>query len=320
LVSASLSSSSWSRHAAAVSSLTRFLIHKNLALSWPLEISIVRGYISWALTIRKLSPETVKVYLSDLKMAHKIRNLEAKFENDFFNNAVLKGAKNISLYSAISRRSRFKMSFPLLKLLGHEIAISNWSQDSKFVFWTACCVAFFGSFCLGEILPKSDEHESETLTWNQVKFTKNNLVVVNIKFRKVIRSSSGDFVDLFEIKNSSFCPFAALKTLASRRTGSTNFNRPVFQFANGKNLTQKIFTTTVVSLLERHVGSGAKKFSGHSFRAAIPSALANTPDLASDSDIMMWGRWSSESYKSCTRLKHNARKATFEKIVSMYSL
>ncbi len=113
--------------------------------------------------------------------------------------------------------------------------------------------------------------------------------------------------------------FSALKSLANRRTGFSEINRPVFQFANGKNLTQKMFTTTVVSLLERHVGSEAKNFSGHSFRAAIPSALANTPDLASDSDIMMWGRWSSESYKSYTRLKHNARKAIFEKIVSMYS-
>jgi hypothetical protein len=93
----------------------------------------------------------------------------------------------------------------------------------------------------------------------------------------------------------------------------------VFRFANGKNLTQRIFSSTVVSLLERHVGCEAKKFSGHSFRAAIPSALANTPDLASNSDIMMWGRWSSDSYKSYTRLKHNARKAIFEKIVSKYS-
>jgi hypothetical protein len=127
LVSASLSSASWNRHAAAVSSLTRFLIHENLQLSWPLEIGIVRGYVNWALTNRKLSPETVKVYQSDLKMAHKIRNLEAKFENDFFIHAMIKGAKKLYLYSSISRRSKFVMSFPLLKLLGHEIAISNWS-------------------------------------------------------------------------------------------------------------------------------------------------------------------------------------------------
>jgi hypothetical protein len=258
--------------------LTRFLIHKNLQLSWPLEIGIVRGYINWALTNRKLSPETVKVYLSDLKMAHKIRNLEAKFENDFFIHAMIKGAKNISLYSSISKRSRFLMSFPLLKLLGHKIAISNWSQDSKSVFWAACCVAFFGSF-----LPKSEEQEPEILTWNQVKFTKNNSVVVNVRFPKVIRSNSGDFVDLFEIKNSSFCPFSALKSLANRRTGLSEINRPVFRFANGKNLTQKIFTTTVVSLLERHVGSEAKisqaTRSGQQFLRLLPTLSTWLPTV-----------------------------------------
>jgi hypothetical protein len=293
--------------------------HKKFRLSWPLEIEIVRGYVNWALSVRKLSPETVKVYLSDLKMAHKIRNVEASFENDYFINAMIKGAKNISLYSTICKRSRFVMSFPLLKLLGHEIATSNWSQDSKSVFWTACCVAFFGSFRLGEILPKSDGQDPETLSWNQIKFSKNGSVVINIRFPKVIRDISGDFVDLFEIKNSSFCPFSALKHLSTLRASTTGSNSPVFQFENGKNLTQRIFSSTVVSLLERHVGREAKNFSGHSFRAAIPSALANTPDLASDSDIMMWGRWSSESYKCYTRLKHNARKAIFEKIVSMYT-
>jgi hypothetical protein len=94
---------------------------------------------------------------------------------------------------------------------------------------------------------------------------------------------------------------------------------PVYRFENGK-LTPKIFKTTVVSLLGRHIGGEAKSFSGHSFRTAIPSALANTPNLASDSDIMMWGRWFSDSYRVYTRLKHNARKAIFENIVSMFNL
>jgi hypothetical protein len=203
------------------------------------------------------------------------------------------------------------MSFPLLKIIGHEIALSNWSMDSKLVFWTACCVAFFGSFRLGEILPKSEANNPETLSWNQIKFTNMSSVVINIRFPKVIRNNAGDFVDMFEIKNSKFCPFSALKSLAANRVTARANNLPVFQFANGVNLVPKTFTTTVVSLLECHIGG---------VRAAIPSALANSPNLASDSDIMLWGGWSSESYKSYIRLKHNARKAIFNKIVSMYDL
>jgi hypothetical protein len=127
-------------------------------------------------------------------------------------------------------------------------------------------------------------------------------------------------VDLFEIKNSTFCPFSSLKSLAVKRALEIEKDFPVFQFANGVNLSPKVFTSTVVSLLERHIGGAAKNFSGHSFRAAIPSALANSPSLASDSDIMLWGRWSSESYKAYVRLKPNARKEIFNKIVSLYNL
>ncbi len=147
--------------------------------------------MNWALTKKKLSPDMVKIYLSDLKMAHKIRSVEPNFENDFFIKAMLKGAKNVSLYANITKKSKFVMSFPLLKIIGHEIALSTWPEDSKLVFWSACCVVFFGSFRLGEILPKSDNN-LENLTWSQIRFTNMRSVVINIRFPKVIRNNTGD--------------------------------------------------------------------------------------------------------------------------------
>ncbi len=57
-----------------------------------------------------------------------------------------------------------------------------------------------------------------------------------------------------------------------------------------------------------------------SFRAAIPAALASNPNLATDHEIMIWGRWSSDSYKAYTRLKHEAKLGIFKKIVSIYNL
>ncbi len=65
---------------------------------------------------------------------------------------MLKGAKNLATYNEIFKPAKFVMSFHLLKLIGHEIAKSNWDKDKKLVIWTACCIAFFGSFRLGEIL------------------------------------------------------------------------------------------------------------------------------------------------------------------------
>jgi hypothetical protein len=59
---------------------------------------------------------------------------------------------------------------------------------------------------------------------------------------------------------------------------------------------------------------------GHSFRAALPSALASCPDIASQDDIRQWGRWTSDSYLLYTRLKIRQKKLIFAKIVSALKL
>ncbi len=46
------------------------------------------------------------------------------------------------------------MALSLLKILGHSIAKSNWTNFSKNVQWSASCMSFFGSFRLVKLLPK----------------------------------------------------------------------------------------------------------------------------------------------------------------------
>jgi hypothetical protein len=234
---------------------------------------------------------------------------------------MLKGAKNLATYNEICKPAKFVMSFHLLKLIGHEIAKSNWDKDKKLVIWTACCVAFFGSFRLGQILPReSSENSWESLKWKQVVFTQKNSVIINIKFPKVFRNMKGDFVDLFKMKDTDCCPYTALKKMAVYHKERVKNNNVVFAFSDGDPLTPKKFTDTIKGLLFKHVGNAANQLTGHSFRAGIPAALAEHPDLASDHEIMIWGRWSSSSFRVYTRLKHEAKLSIFKKIVSMYKL
>ncbi len=83
----------------------------------------MRGYVNWALTSKKLRPDTVKVYLSDLKLAHKLKDEKIEFENDFFINAMLKGAKNVSLYTEPKQLSKIRNVFSFTKI--------NWSRNCK---------------------------------------------------------------------------------------------------------------------------------------------------------------------------------------------
>jgi hypothetical protein len=234
---------------------------------------------------------------------------------------MIKGAKNLATYKDICKPAKFVMSFHLLKIIGHEIAKSNWDKDKKLVVWSACCVAFFGSFRLGELLPRDGlENSLECLKWNQVTFTQKKSAIVNIKFPKVIRNNKGDLIDLFEIENCDCCPYTALKRLASFHKDLVKANREVFSFLDGSLLTSKRLTDTVKSLLFKHIGTLANQITGPSFRAGIPAALAEHPDLASDHEIMIWGRWSSSSFRVYTRLKHEAKLSIFKKIVSIYNL
>ena len=83
---------------------------------------------------------------------------------------------------------------------------------------------------------------------------------------------------------------------------------------NGCCLTLKNFNETIRNLLCFRLGDSCKNISGHSFRAGIPSALAKKPELASDTQIMGWGRWCSPAYQTYMRLKLDQKKTLFEKI------
>jgi hypothetical protein len=89
-------------------------------------------------------------------------------------------------------------------------------------------------------------------------------------------------------------------------------------FPNGKFFTPSKLNECIRSLLTPLLGPAANNFSSHSFRAGIPAALADNPELAGQAAIMGWGRWSSDAYKTYTRLKYNQRKETFSKISNLF--
>jgi hypothetical protein len=174
----------------------------------------LRNFVNWALTKHKLSCSSTKVYLSDLKLAHNLRGLKTDIFNDFFTKSMLKGAENLALYTNLTKRTRLIMTLLLLKIIGHEIARSSWSLDSKRVFWTACCIAFFGSFWRCEILMYSEKHFSaDHLTWDRVNFSSSDYPTIQIELPKITKFSSGDFTDIFKIGSENFCPHSCLWNL-----------------------------------------------------------------------------------------------------------
>jgi hypothetical protein len=90
------------------------------------------------------------------------------------------------------------MSLPLLKILGHEIAMSEREDDSKDVICTAAVLAFFGSLRFGEMLGTWEwkYNPYETLLWSDIKIFEGKSALLHIKVTKNC-SKEGEFVDIY---------------------------------------------------------------------------------------------------------------------------
>ena len=83
---------------------------------------------------------------------------------------------------------------------------------------------------------------------------------------------------------------------------------PVFAVENLCNLTQKIVNKFLKKSFPKN------KFSGHSFRAGVPSSMADFPNIANDWHVMGWGRWRSNIFLKYQNRTKEQSKWVFKKI------
>jgi len=277
------------------------------------------NFAAWAISVRGLKCSTVTSYLSSLSTIHELKGHESKECSTYLTKRVLQGAQNLEFYTGKSDTPRKAMSLPLLKLIGHEIARSDWSDNSKQVIFTAALIAFFGAFRMGEILCKNkwEYNQFETLTWSDIIVTGVDSVLIHLKMDKS-RNPKGSYIDIFAFSGHGVCPIQALMTLKNSSSAAVSKNKPVFSFENGMLLTVDSFVTCIQELLTPYLGPDAKHIQGHSFRAAIPSAMADFPELADNEEIKSFGRWCSDSFQLYTRLQLNKKRSIFKKIMTIF--
>ena len=211
LLSASLSSSTWRRVEAAYKSWLSFSSSNKTSSAWPAKSDSLANFVNWAARKEGLKAATISVYLSSLKSLHRLLGLSVSDFDSLRVKSTVKGAENLEIYSTHTRASRKVMSLPILMLLGHEIRSSAWSENSKRVFWAACCTAFYGSFRLGELLASREFSFSpdDTLLWKDAKILQKDHVLLHIK-SSTCGKKGGDFVDLFSVPFPGTCPVSAL--------------------------------------------------------------------------------------------------------------
>ena len=154
-----------------------------------------------------------------------------------------------------------------------------------------------------------------TLTWDNVVFLENKEILILIPYTKTT-GFNGRVVDVFRIKGDKMCPASAMFLLKklNEKNGDLVGNKPVFSFLSGKNLTKKKINDILAKLFVDFTDD-KHKITGHSFRAAIPSALSSFPLENSIEDIIEWGSWESSCYTKYLKHEREKKRALFSRIV-----
>ncbi len=313
-MSAAFSTSSWARHESALASYRTFRLTCSKPLLWPIYEEDLAAYIVWAHNNHKLKAKTIAAYVSSLKCLHLANGLSSTAFSSSRISYLLKGAENLEIYWGISSSERKAMSFPLLQILGHGLASSSLHLHDRQAMWAACCIAFYGSLRLGEILSHREKsfHPVDSFLWSDVQWAAEDHLVLQLRNTKVCKHET---VDIFSVPSNSSCPIKAMRKY-EKLSGRTP-DKPVFHWLSGVFMTVREVNKLISACLGPHIGSSASQISGHSFRAALPSRLAKYPELTSSDEIMGWGRWRSSAYLSYTRLKSDQRRKVFDKVLSL---
>jgi hypothetical protein len=315
LISAAYANSSWNKIISALNVFELFCNLKKLPNTFPINESTLSSFIEWGTFEKGISPYTITAYISHLKLIHKLRNLDISGCTSFMCKTQIRGAQNLQFYKTNHPSIKKVMTIPLLRILGHALAESNWSQNSKLLVWAAYTMAFFGSFRPGELLAKTqkDSKNFEMLLWSDISFIDSTSIQIHNKVPKN-RTKNGEYISLFPFPYHGCCPIKAIAELkaTSKNKGKTS---PVFMFDSGKCLTISMLNKLLILHLEPHIGIDAFFYSSKSFRAALPSALASNPSLSNDTSIKRWGRWNSNAFERYTRLSHNAKRKLFTKFL-----
>jgi len=312
-INSTFSKNSWDKHCSAFNNFKKFELENGAKYQWPLNTNVILDYCNWAIRQKQLDPKTVESYVHTLKIMHDLMDLDCSGCKNQLVKMLIRGAENRQIYAGSNSRTRNVITLPLLKLIGHEIAMQNWNTLNKQIFWTACCLAFFGSLRMGEILFSSESSfdPNTSFLWGDIQFRENSLLC-HIKSPKS-KNKGGDWIDIFEFPGNNCCPVKSMQKLKDM-VGKIDPKMPVFRFQSGKLLTKVNFNSTISGLLKKFEEKGAK-FSGHSFRAGIPATLAKFPELVNDNHIQGWGRWGSKAYLVYTKLKLEQKRKIYAKIV-----
>ena len=279
-------------------------------------------FVGWMLD-RGLAAATISSYLAGIRQKQISLGLETETLRTPFINQIITGKKNQEAAQKIAGEGseRLPITPATLLLIKKDLKLSNLSNQTQLLVWSACTLLFFGAFRGGEILAKREKtfDPQKTLLGQDIslktlliKGERILILQVKLKSEKTNRSSQATIVDVYA-SNNNLCPVAAWKKWANMRNRDPLL--PAFMVDAETALTCKSLNRYLADVNRKYFNIPGKTLSCHCFRAGMATLLAKIG--YSDEEIQTTGRWSSRAFQDYIKLPRTARISMAREIAKL---
>ena len=240
----------------------------------------------------KLCYSSVKQYLNIVRLMHLDEGYPSPLANSWYLSSILQGLRRCKGDNA-------KQKLPItINILRQILSILNLSCAFDLTFWATCLVAFFSFFRKSNLLITAwNKFNPDIHLCRSDALFHTSGAILSVRWSKTIQFRQKTLqVPLPRIKNSPFCPSAALMLCLSN-CPSYKGPLPLFSYSMPGG-TVALTHTAFVSYLRKcllKTGLDPAQFSGHSFRRGGAS-FALQCGIPADW-IKLQGDWASNAYE-----------------------
>ncbi len=320
--SLAMATSSWKSYRSGWEAFFCFNAHIGSSFTLPASAPILIKFVLYLAHWRKLKIESIRSYLSHVKMLHKGNKCNTSQFSDFHLGMTLQGIENWQCCLNLPGLVRNVFSFEVLQVWGHALFSSNLARFNKILIWAVSLLAFWTASRMGELLQNNSAIDLiRCITWGKIKIITDTHYTIFYAVPKCSETPQGTVVDIYKFSDQNYCPIFNLDVLykACRKMGRGKNYDAAFLMDNGDYFSTSKMNHFLKLYLKPFFSNLSCNYTCHSFRAALPSFMASHPEIFSVNDIKDTCRWKSDTVHRYTRLHGIAQNRVLKRVYSNIS-